>query len=333
MTLRTDMIAHEKTHEYTKSLRALSKLVLKSFCPTGAPPLPADFTDVCKLALCDGALTKDPKILCSLLRVFALHTEGSYCSVERLDAKVANVEAASLLNMEQVAVDLKDLKQQLATMKVDAAAASRRQAETEAAATAAQAAAAELKQRMSASRSYVDAVDQGAWQHVGRRGRVQAQTPPLPPPPLFDVRVEAVRDSERKIPVTDQEATVLTHALALSMGFDESHIHGGYIQPGKGGTGIAVVLKVTPRLAQALFKEGRKPTSEQQDDMQGWRVKRHMQAAELRCVKAIWEEFGAVLTAAKTSNVLYKYINNYTAVQIGDTTHYLKADNMPATQA
>jgi len=58
-----------------------------------------------------------------------------------------------------------------------------------------------------------------------------------------------------------------------------------------------------------------------------------MQAAELRCVKAIWEEFGALLTAAKTSNVLYKYTENYTAVQIGDAIHRLKEENMPATQA
>ena len=142
--------------------------------------------------------------------------------------------------------------------------------------------------------------------------------------------MEAVRGTGCKVPVNDDDAAQLTEKLAEGLGWDKTHIHGGYIQQGRGREAIAVVLKVTPGLAQALMKESRKPVAEQLQAMQGWRIKRHMLASELRCVKAIWEQFGTELDAAKLATVLFKYIDGYSAVQIGNVTYRLSEEKLLA---
>ena len=309
----------------------IDNIVLEAF-PTGKPTI-KEVYDVYKRVVSRPAgriATSDQ--LPQLVRAMALHSQSLHAQLDKLNATGATLTTC-VSKVEQLVVDVSDLKAHKVAMTASMAAALRRQAETDAALLTTQAVAAELNQKIVACRAtrlYAQAVgDEGgtAWQQVERGGRVQAE---VPHPRLFDIRVDAARDKGRKVPSNDEEASALAHALVESLGWDKSHVHGGYIQPGKGREAIAVVLKVTPGLAHAMMKESRQPFSDQQEVMQGWRVKRHMLPIELRYVKAIWEQFGTELATAKNNHVLFKYINSYKAVQIGDTTHRLPEDRLAA---
>jgi len=322
--------------EFQTKMRGIVDAIVVGHFPT-AKPTSNDITMFYKRALGDKGAVK-LEFLPDLVKALAVHLQCVYVQLDKATATVAAMEARASV-VDQLSVDVSDLKEHKATMAASEAEAVRRQAATDAALASAQAMLAEVKQTMATGPGVAlhthawgrESAGHGdAWRQVGRGGRVQ---PLVTQQRLFEVRVEAVRGMGKTIPGLEGQADELSQALAVGVRYNNSHIHGGYIQPGKGGEPVAVVLKVTPGLAMALMKESRKPISEQVEVMHGWRVKRHMQATELRCVKAIWEEFGALLNAAKSSNVLYKYINNYTAVQIGDTTHHMREDNMPATQA
>ena len=49
----------------------------------------------------------------------------------------------------------------------------------------------------------------------------------------------------------------------------------------------------------------------------GWKAMRHLSAVEYRCKQALWEQFKTELQHAVSNKDRFRYLDNYTGVQIG----------------